>query len=113
MPGRRVRDHRPAGTPVHPEWYSDEFGRLLRRAGLRPITLHDGPDGWRAASVRGSVMVGGQKIQVGLPHARKTVAVTVGPDTYQVAGEPGITITITAPRTASRDIRRREASSYG
>ena len=30
-------------------------------------------------------MVGGQKIQVGLAHARKTVAVTVGPDTIQVA----------------------------
>ena len=30
-----------AWTPVHPEWYSDEFGRLLRRAGLRRITLHD------------------------------------------------------------------------
>jgi integrase len=30
-----------AGTPVHPEWYSDEFGRLRRRAGLRRITLHD------------------------------------------------------------------------
>ncbi len=30
-----------AGAPVHPEWYSDEFGRLLRRAGLRRITLHD------------------------------------------------------------------------
>jgi integrase len=30
-----------AGTPVHPEWYSDEFGRLLRRARLRRITLHD------------------------------------------------------------------------
>ena len=30
-----------AGTPVHPEWYADEFGRLLRRAGLRRITLHD------------------------------------------------------------------------
>jgi len=30
-----------AGTPVHPEWYSDEFRRLLRRAGLRRITLHD------------------------------------------------------------------------
>jgi integrase len=29
------------GVPVHPEWYSDEFGRLLRRAGLRRITLHD------------------------------------------------------------------------
>ena len=49
-------------------------------------------------------MVGGQKIQVGLPHARKTVAVTVGPDTYQVEVEPGITIT--ARRTAGRDIRR-------
>jgi integrase len=30
-----------AGIPVHPEWDSDEFGRLLRRAGLRRITLHD------------------------------------------------------------------------
>ena len=30
-----------AGMPVHPEWYSDEFGRLLKRAGLRRITLHD------------------------------------------------------------------------
>jgi integrase len=30
-----------AGTPVHPEWYSDEFGRLLKRAWLRRITLHD------------------------------------------------------------------------
>jgi integrase len=29
------------GIPVHPEWYSDEFGRLLRRVGLRRITLHD------------------------------------------------------------------------
>jgi hypothetical protein len=26
------------GTPVHPEWYSDEFGSLLTRAGLRRIT---------------------------------------------------------------------------
>src|SRR5215469_12444032 len=29
------------GEPVHPEWYSDEFDRLLKRAGLRRITLHD------------------------------------------------------------------------
>ncbi|MFG2021108.1 tyrosine-type recombinase/integrase [Actinomadura geliboluensis] len=29
------------GMPVHPEWYSDEFGRILRAAGLRRITLHD------------------------------------------------------------------------
>ena len=27
-------------------------------------------------------MIGGQKIQVGLAHARKTVQVNVGPDTY-------------------------------
>jgi integrase len=30
------------GAPVHPEWYSDEFGRILRTAKLRRITLHDG-----------------------------------------------------------------------
>jgi integrase len=30
-----------AGTPIHPEWCSDEFGRLLSRAGLRRITPHD------------------------------------------------------------------------
>ena len=41
----------------------------------------------RRVSVRGSIMVGGQRIQVGLAHARKTVEVTVGPDTYQVAVE--------------------------
>jgi integrase len=29
------------GTPVHPEWYSDEFGRLLTRVGLPEIRLHD------------------------------------------------------------------------
>lgn len=55
-------------------------------------------------------MVGGQKIQVGLVHARKTVQVSVGPDTYQIAVVPGITIT--APRTSSRDIRRHKASNY-
>jgi integrase len=29
------------GVPVHPEWYSDEFGRLLKRARPRKIRLHD------------------------------------------------------------------------
>jgi hypothetical protein len=47
-------------------------------------------------------MVGGQRIQVGLAHARKTVAVTVGPG-----------ITVTAAWTTSRDIRRHKASNYG
>jgi integrase len=29
------------GEPVHPEWFSDEFGRLLARAGLPRIVLHE------------------------------------------------------------------------
>jgi Phage integrase family len=29
------------GVPVHPEWYSDEFTRLLKLAKLRKIRLHD------------------------------------------------------------------------
>ncbi len=65
----------------------------------------------RRVSVRGSVMVGGQNIQVGLAHARKTVQVTVGADTYEIAVEPGITVT--AARTGSSDIRRHKASNYG
>jgi hypothetical protein len=56
-------------------------------------------------------MVGGQRIQVGLAHARKTVAATVGPGTIQVAVETSITVT--AARTTSRDIRRHKASKYG
>jgi hypothetical protein len=55
-------------------------------------------------------MIGGQRIQVGLVHARKTVQVSVGPDTYQITVEPGISVT--AARTASRDIRRHKASNY-
>jgi hypothetical protein len=50
-------------------------------------------------------------VRVGLAHARKTVAVTVGPDTIQVAVETSITVT--AARTTSRDIRRHKASNYG
>jgi integrase len=28
------------GEPLHSDWYSDEFGRLLKRTGLRRITVH-------------------------------------------------------------------------
>jgi transposase InsO family protein len=65
----------------------------------------------RRVSVRGAIMVGGQRIQVGLAHARKTVAVTVGPGTIQVAVETSITVT--AARTTSRDIKRHKVSNYG
>ena len=64
----------------------------------------------RRVSVRGAIMIGGQRIQVGLSHARKTAEVTVEADTYQVTVEPGITIS--APRTTSSDIRRHKASNY-
>jgi len=64
----------------------------------------------RRVSERGAIMVGGQKIQAGLVHARKTVGVAVESDTYQITVEPGIIIT--APRATSRDIRRHKASSY-
>ena len=55
-------------------------------------------------------MIGGQRIQVGLPHAGKTARVTIEADTYQVTAEDGITVT--APRTTSRDIKRHKASNY-
>jgi len=29
------------GDPIHPDWFSNEFERLLRSAGLRRIRLHD------------------------------------------------------------------------
>ena len=64
----------------------------------------------RRVSVRGAIMIGGQKIQVGLAHARKTAEVTVEADTYQVTVDSGITIAAT--RTTSRDIRRHKASNY-
>lgn len=64
----------------------------------------------RRVSVRGAIMIGGQRIQVGLPHAGKTAEVTVEPGTYQIHLEDGIAIT--APRKTSRDIKRHKASAY-
>jgi hypothetical protein len=56
-------------------------------------------------------MIGGQRIQVGLPHAGKTAEITVEADTYQVTVKDGITFA--EPRTTSRDIHRHKASDYG
>ena len=64
----------------------------------------------RRVPVRGAIMIGGQTIQVGLAHARKTAEATVEAGIYQIAVAPGITIT--APRTTSRDVRRHKASNY-
>jgi hypothetical protein len=64
----------------------------------------------RRVSIRGAIMIGGQRIQVGLPHAGKTAEITIETDTYQITVEDDVTIT--APRTTSRDIKRHKASNY-
>ena len=65
----------------------------------------------------GSLWIAGQQIWLGPAMTGRTVRlwaglsqVSVGPDTYQIAVETGITVT--AARTSSRDIRRRKASRY-
>ena len=65
----------------------------------------------RRVSIRGAIMIGGQRIQVGLPHAGKTVTITVSSGTYQITVEDGLTIA--APRKTSRAINRHKASDYG
>jgi plastocyanin len=55
-------------------------------------------------------MIGGQRIQVGLPHAGKTAEITIEPDTYQIA--VGDAVTFTARRSGNGDIRRHKASHY-
>ena len=64
----------------------------------------------RRVSVRGAIMVGGQRIQVGLPHAGKTADVTIQPDTYQIRVDGGTAIA--APSKASPNIKRHKASAY-
>ena len=64
----------------------------------------------RRVSIRGAIMIGGQRIQVGLPHAGKTVEVTVESDTYQITVEDGLAFA--AARKTSRAINRHKASNY-
>jgi len=44
-------------------------------------------------------MIGGQRMQVGLPHAGKTAEITIEADTYRITVDDGTTIT--AARTSS------------
>jgi Integrase core domain len=65
----------------------------------------------RRVSVRGTIMIGGQRIQVGLPHAGKTAEVTVEvSDTFAVRVPADITVI--ASRNSSREIRRHKAARY-
>ena len=56
-------------------------------------------------------MVGGQRIQVGLPHAGKTAEVTIQPDTYQIRVAGGTAVA--APSKASPDIKPDLAHDHG
>jgi hypothetical protein len=64
----------------------------------------------RRVSVRGAIMIGGQRIQAGLPHAGQTASITIGSGTCQITVPERLTMT--APRTTSRDILRHKASNY-
>jgi hypothetical protein len=111
-PGRPYRIRRHLG-PHHRLPHPQSARSRLRgaRAGTaQPSLLPEPPAVKRRVSVRGAIMTGGQKVQVGLSHACKTAEATVEADTCQVTVEPGITVT--APRTISRDIRRHKASNY-
>jgi hypothetical protein len=50
-------------------------------------------------------MVGGQRIQVGPAHARKTVAVTVGPHTIQVAVKLRLTTAVQQSPASGGELR--------
>jgi hypothetical protein len=99
---------RPVACPLPPEARSRP--RSARAGTAQPPRLPEPLTVTRRVSVRGAIMIGGQRIQVGLAHARKTAEVTVEADTCQITVETGITITI--PRSTSRDIRRHKASNY-
>ena len=84
--------------------------RGARPGQLTKPCLPEPPTVRRRVSSRGAIMIGGQRVQVGLPHAGKTAEVTVESDTYLITVDEGTAVT--APRTRSADIRRHKASSY-
>jgi hypothetical protein len=55
-------------------------------------------------------MIGGQRIQAGLPHAGQAASITIGSGTCQITVPERLTMT--APRTTSRHILRHKASKY-
>lgn len=84
--------------------------RGARAGTAKPPGLPEPQTVRRRISVRGTIMIGGQRIQVGLPHAGKTAEITVETGIYQISIGPSVTLT--APRTTSRDIKRHKASTY-
>ncbi len=84
--------------------------RGARAGTASPPQLPEPQQVLRRVSVRGTIMVGGQRIQVGLPQAGKTAQVTVEADTFAVHVAPDVTMI--AARKATSEIRRHKASHY-
>jgi len=55
-------------------------------------------------------VIGGQRIQVGLPPDGKAADIIIEGGTYRITIE--VALTFTAPRATSHDIRRHKASHY-
>lgn len=81
------------------------------RAGTAGPPLLPGPlTVTRRVCVRGAIMIGGQRIQAGLPRAGQAASITIGSGTCQITVPERLIMT--APRTTSRDIVRHKASNY-
>ena len=83
---------------------------LVRRHLVEPVSRRRRRDSYRRWERSAAMELWQMDVTASL-FLRKTVAVTVGPGTIQVAVETSITVT--AARTTSRDIRRHKASNYG
>jgi hypothetical protein len=84
--------------------------RGARGGTAQPPRLPDPLIVTRRVSVRGAIMIGGQR-DPGRPAPRRQDRRDHREaDTYQITVEPGITIT--AARTIGRDVRRHKASNY-
>ncbi len=99
---------RTLACPVSEQAHDRLRGARTGTAG--PLRLPEPLQVRRRVPVRGAIMIGGQRIQVGLPHAGKTADIAVEADTYHVTVEDGIAFT--APRKTSREIKRHKASNY-
>jgi transposase InsO family protein len=86
----RLPGARPAGPPPTPP--------------MRPVRVE------RLVSCRGGIQVAGQRVQVGLPHAREVVTVEVDDTTLRISNESG-TILKTVPRLTNQEVTRHKA--YG
>lgn len=86
----RLQGARPAGAPPAPS--------------TGPLRVE------RLVSCRGGIQVAGQRVQVGLPHAREVVTVEVEDTILRISNESG-TILKTVPRLTDQEVTRHKA--YG